>query len=136
MLRRLTLVVLVFLWAALLAVAAHAETIVLSNTSTGCTVGRATPLNGVNGVFAGEWFAMEGFDHFTVHVSGITTATVNVRGSNRPTKPPSSNNEILLQSLSSNAVVDIALPVRWLKVDVSSYSEGQVYAWVEGLVCK
>jgi hypothetical protein len=82
----------------------------------------------------GEWVEARGFTAGSVHVSGITTATVQVSISNSPTKPLATDNGVNAgTSISSNGMVNLngVLPARWVKARVTSYTSGTINADLE-----
>lgn len=80
----------------------------------------------------GSWFDASGVADMTVHVAGITTATVIVSGSNAPTIPADSTHGATLATVTADSIVDIQMPVRWIKARVSAWTSGTINAYVEG----
>ena len=89
-------------------------------------------LDGVTAVTVGTWERTSSYTRSSVHVKGITTATVIINGSNTLTKPANADHEIELSSLTADGLVSIDLPVKWMKVRVSAYTSGTISAWLEG----
>jgi len=91
-------------------------------------------LAGATAVNDGEWVEARGFTAGSVHVSGITVATVQVSVSNSPTKPLATNHGIAVGSaLTADGMVSLngVLPVRWVKARVSAYTSGAINADLE-----
>lgn len=75
----------------------------------------------------GEWINIEGLAPFSIHVSGITTATVQVRGSDKATIPANTAHEIQLGSdITADGLYEYTVPVRWIKAMVSAWTTGTI----------
>ena len=90
-------------------------------------------LNAATAVTVGTWERVSSYTRSSVHVKGITTATVIINGSNSATKPANADHEIQLSSVTADELVSIDLPVKWMKVRVSAYTSGTISAWLEGV---
>lgn len=105
----------------------------LQRMPSGRYVMQAQMLTDVVAVANGEWIAMDGVRPFSVQVTGITTATVQVRGSNAPTKPADNTHGFQLGSnLTADGVVAVETPVRWVKVQVTVWTSGTLNAYLVG----
>ena len=90
-------------------------------------------LNGVIAVTDGEWFAVDGASPVTIHIKGITNATVSVHGANTDVQPANSSHEIQLTvNIKKDDLVIIDVPVKWIKVRVSAYTSGTIFAYLIG----
>ena len=98
----------------------------------GRTVMEATLLNGAVATGTGEWIDVSGFHEFTIDISGIIAATVDIRCSNDPTRPADATDGRQIQAVTSDASVVIVFPVHWLKARVSGYTSGTIYAYLYG----
>ncbi len=77
----------------------------------------------------GAWVDVRGFRHFSLDVSGITTATVQLRGSNATTKPANNTHGRQIGAdITADGLVSAEIPVRWMKARVSAYTSGTVVA--------
>lgn len=55
------------------------------------------------------------------------TATVQLHGSNKETKPADNDDEIQLGSdITTDVIYSLASPLRWVKASISSYSSGTI----------
>jgi hypothetical protein len=98
----------------------------------GRTVMEATLLNGATSTGMGEWIDASGFHELTIDISGITTATVDIRCSNDLTRPSNATDGRQIEDVTSDSSVVIIFPIRWLKVRVSAYTSGTIYAQLYG----
>lgn len=95
----------------------------------------ATLLNAVTATGDGEWMNIEGFHPLSFHVKGITTASVQIRGSNAPTKPANASDELQLGStVTADALVSLDAPVKWIKAKVSAYTSGTISVYMLGAI--
>lgn len=86
-------------------------------------------LDGATATSNGQWVDARGFRRMSVHVSGFGTATVQIRGSNAATQPDNGSHGAQLGSdVTSESIVDVDLPVRWIKARVSAYTSGTIDA--------
>ena len=96
----------------------------------GRTVISATLLDGVSATSNGSWLNVLGLGPFTVHVKGITSATVRLHGSNDPTQPVDASAEIQIgQDITSDVLIRVPDPMRWFKVSMPVYTSGTVYVY-------
>lgn len=86
-------------------------------------------LDAIAAVDDGVWVEVKGFPRGTVHVSGITTATVEIRGSNAVNKPANTAHEVQIGSnITTDSLVAIDSPVRWIKARISAHTTGTISA--------
>lgn len=86
-------------------------------------------LEGVTDVDDGVWVDVSFFQKMTLQVSGITTATVQVRGSLDLSKPANNTDGFQIgANITADAVQEITTPVRWLKLKVSAFTTGTISA--------
>jgi hypothetical protein len=126
----ITLLALV-LWWPLAAFGAIATTTISVN---GTTVLRAQMLTSAVATTDGEWIDASGLKTMSVHVAGITTATVEIDGSNATTKPADNTHGIKLNAtdITTDQVVMMTINVRWVKVRITAYTSGTINAYLEG----
>jgi hypothetical protein len=93
---------------------------------------RGVLLNAATSTTNGEWVEIAGYQG-TVHITGITTATVEVDVSNEPSKPLNTTHGITLSSVTANAGVVVNSAWRWIKVRCTSYTSGTISAYWEGI---
>ena len=90
-------------------------------------------LTNVVAISDGEWVGVDGFYPFTVHIAGITTATVQVRVSNLPTRPADAVHEAQAGfDVIADQVVVVDYPIRWVKCRVSAWTAGTINAYLYG----
>lgn len=93
-----------------------------------------TLLNAVVAAGDGEWIKVLGLTPMTVDIAGITSATIQVRGSDQPTVPANGDHQRQLGSnITSDQIVTIDAPVKWLKVMVSAWVSGTISAYLIGV---
>jgi hypothetical protein len=82
----------------------------------------------------GDWIAVEGYEKKTIEVIITGTATAQVFVSNAPTKPANNVDHVKYgNDISSSALAEIKVPVRWIKVKVSALTPGaSVSAYMQG----
>ena len=81
----------------------------------------------------GVWVEAKKFLASSIHVTGITNATVQIYGANTRTKPADATDHIKIGSdITADGIVSIAYPVRWLKAKISAYVSGTISAVVQG----
>lgn len=98
------------------------------------SVARATALNAVAAIGESDWIDISGCPRFSVHVSGITSATVVVTGSNAPTIPAAATHGIEISTVTVDSIINVAIPLHWVKVRCSVWASGTISAWVEGVM--
>lgn len=80
---------------------------------------------------SGEWVNIAGWEA-SIEVEGITTATVQIRGSNRKVQPASSFDGFQLGSdITADKCVALDAPVTWIKVMISSWTGGTINAYLQ-----
>jgi hypothetical protein len=93
----------------------------------------ATLLSAVTATGNGEWIEARGLSRFSVDVSGITTATVQLRGSNAAVKPADNTHERQLGTdFAANGMQHFTSPVKWIKAMVSAYTSGTITVNLHG----
>ena len=81
----------------------------------------------------GIWQDCRGISPLSVHVNGITDATVQIRVSMQTTQP--ANSVHALQGgfdITADAVVTLEYPAKWIKARVLNYVAGTINAQVYG----
>jgi hypothetical protein len=79
----------------------------------------------------GEWMAVLGWHPLTIQIEGITTATVQIRGSNQKAQPANSADQFQLGvNITVDGLFALEVPVKWIKVNVSSYTSGTINAYL------
>ena len=92
-----------------------------------------TLLDGVTSQTNGEWVDVSAWRRITVHIKGITSATCQIRGSCAPSKPADNVDEVQIgNDITSDTLYEITAKIKWLKVKVSSYTSGTIYAYAVG----
>jgi hypothetical protein len=100
----------------------------------GTVVVRAQLLTSQTATTDGEWIDVSGLSAMSVHIAGITTATVEIDGSNADTRPANNTHGIKLNAvdITADQFVMLTLNLRWLKVRVPAYTSGTIQAYLEG----
>lgn len=81
----------------------------------------------------GKWFDTGGIHPFTIHIDGIGVATVQIRGSNKMTKPNDAvHGDLIGLDITADDIVSVVAPVRWIKTMVSSWTSGTINAYFYG----
>lgn len=92
-----------------------------------------TVLDAVTSLTSGEWVDVSGWRRMTVHITGITTATCQIRGSCTPTKPANAEDHIQIGSdITSDTLYEVTAKLKWIKVKISAYTSGTISAYVVG----
>ncbi|HXH81708.1 MAG TPA: hypothetical protein VNN07_02135 [Candidatus Tectomicrobia bacterium] len=87
-----------------------------------------TLLSSATGLNDGQWIPYV-YHPASVDVSGITTATVQIRGSNDEVKPDdATHGRQLGTDVTADAIVLIPAPVKWIKARVTAYTAGSITA--------
>lgn len=94
---------------------------------------RALLLDEVAAPTSGEWCLTEGFDKFSIHIIISNTATVQVYVCNKPSPANADDYVKVGNDISASALVEIKVPVRYIKVKVTSVSSGNVSAYLEAV---
>lgn len=77
------------------------------------------------------WFDTSGYKQAVVHIEGITTATVQIRGSNQAAMPGATDDEVLLISeVTADAMSIVTAVPRWMKIMVSAWTTGTINVYV------
>jgi hypothetical protein len=99
----------------------------------GRTIVRAQLLTNVVAINDGEWIDVSGLNQMSIDIRGITSATVQLRGSNELIKPADATHG---NQLGSDTTVDgfiiVSASVRFLKLRVSTFVSGNINAYLEG----
>lgn len=94
-----------------------------------------TLFTGVVAVMDGEWFDARGLGPIGIEVSGITTATAQIRGSNATAKPAdNTHGSAIGADITADGIVRVDTPVCWMKVRVSAWTSGTIAARLVGYV--
>lgn len=91
--------------------------------------------DGTGATDSGTWVDIGPFSaRGMLEVSGITTATVQVYGSNAPTIPANATDGSLLYAtnITSNGIVPLGDMTRWVKAKISAWTSGTVRADLVG----
>lgn len=87
-------------------------------------------IDAVTGTSDGVWIDTSVYPEGSIHVKIAGTATVQVRGSDDPTKPANSAHEVQVDSdITATDLLSILHLPRWLKARISAHSSGQVDVW-------
>lgn len=96
---------------------------------------KATLLDAVATTSNGEWVEVYDCNPLSIEFRGISGDTVQLRGSNQPTRPANSSDGLQLGAdITGNSMVVISFPVHWIKAKISAYGAGTISAWLEGRV--
>ncbi len=74
----------------------------------------------------GEWINVAGFHPLSFQISGITVATLELDGSNAPTRPLNSVHGFYLAQPTGDGAVDVDMPVEWVKARCTAYTSGTI----------
>lgn len=78
---------------------------------------------------AGKWVEVRGYKNFTLDVSGITTATIQLRGSNAKTKPSDTDDGRQVgANVTADGITNFEFSLRWAKAIVSAFTTGTISA--------
>lgn len=90
-------------------------------------------LDGITGTNNGSWVGCEVLASKTIHIKGVTTATLHICGSLAPVKPADTAHEIQIgDDITADCLVEIPAHLKWIKVRCSAYTAGTIYAYLEG----
>ena len=91
-------------------------------------------LDAATAVGDGVWFDISLLKTYTLHVKGITTATVSVTGSNGATQPADSAHETLVANgtFTADGFMEKTATTRYLKVRVSAHTTGTISGFLFG----
>lgn len=94
-------------------------------------------MTSITGTDTGEWVTVTGVTPLSFQIDGITSATVQLRGSNKPTKPANSSDEFQLgQNITVDGLFVLDAPVRFVKAKVSTYVSGSINCYMVGSIIK
>ncbi len=103
------------------------------NRANGVSYLRATLLDAIVATGNGEWIDVSGLKSYNIHTSGITTATLQIRGSNDVTKPSDATHDIQLGSnITADGMKQFTTPLKWLKLRVTVWTSGTITTVIEG----
>lgn len=76
----------------------------------------------------GNWFDVGPFSKgMEIRFTGITTATLQIRGSSAAAQPDDSDDQAQIGSdVTANGTVDVTSPPRWLKIKTSAWTTGTI----------
>lgn len=100
-------------------------------TVLGRTVVEAQLLTNVASTVTGEWFEVSGIHPISFQIIGINSATVQLRGSNNPSKPLDAADEFALgHDITTDGLLALDAPVKWVKAKVSAYTSGSINCYM------
>ena len=89
-------------------------------------------LDAVTGLTPGFWVNTEGYEAFSVEITGLERqAAVIVSGSNEPDRP-SGHGTPLAPTVKANAFLDIQIPMSWIKCRVVKHTLGVITVTLQG----
>jgi hypothetical protein len=91
----------------------------------------ATLLEDCEDAAPGVWLEVRGLGEFSVETSGITSATVQLRGSNEPTTPTGDGTQIG-SNITTNTITQVTGRYRWVKAMTPAAVTGTVNVWLFG----
>jgi hypothetical protein len=87
-------------------------------------------LDNVTSTDNGVWIDTTVYPEGSIHVKIANTATVQLRGSDDPTKPADASHELQIDSdITASDLYSILHLPRWLKARVSAHTSGRVDVW-------
>ncbi len=93
-----------------------------------------TLLDGITGTDDGVWIDACEFISKSIHIKGITTATLHICGSCEPGTPANTDHGIQIgDDVSADCLVEIPANLRFVKVRCSAYTGGTIYAYLAGV---
>jgi len=93
-----------------------------------------TALDAAGGTTNGTWIDVRGFGLASVSIEGIGTATAHVCASNAAAKPDDTAHGLQLgDDITADTIVSMLIPVRWVKVRLSTHASGTITAIVHAL---
>ena len=90
-----------------------------------------TFLDGIGATNDGSWVNTNKLTNMTIHVKGITNATVQIRGSNATAKPADTGHEIQIGTDITADTIREVINVGWVKVMISAWVGGTIYALLD-----
>lgn len=109
------------------------RTVIPSLESQGNAAVVSQLLTAAGAVDDGEWIDVLHYGPFSLDIVISATATAQIRGSNALTKPADTVHERQIDvDVTASAIVEVTMPVRWLKVRVSAWTSGTVDAFLVG----
>lgn len=91
-------------------------------------------LEGIGATANGVWVETKYMKQGSLQVDGITTATLQVRGSNALSRPADDTHGYQIGSnITANGLTAITTSCRWIKVQVTAWTEGTISAILHAL---
>ncbi len=92
-------------------------------------------LQAATGTGDGEWVETGALRTASIHVEGITTATVTITGSNELTMPLNTAHgvEFSASPLTADGLIELQVPTKYMKVRVTAYTSGTINAYIYGV---
>lgn len=91
-------------------------------------------LSGVSSSDDGVWAEVSPFTPFSIDISGIGSATAQIRCSNDASRPAdNTHGRQAGTDITTDGLYGITEPVRWVKVRISAYTSGTINANMEGV---
>ena len=92
-----------------------------------------TLLDSMTTITSGEWINNLDFTRVSIHVKGIVTAVLQLRGSNAPIKLNDIDDEIQIGSdITTDQILFYEVPIKWIKMKINSYTAGTISAYLVG----
>ena len=92
-------------------------------------------LDGLAAQDDGVWVDARAFQTQSIQVTGITTATIKICGSNAQTKPANNTHGAQIGSdITADSIVSVLHPVKWIKARISAHTTGTISAFQYGFV--
>ena len=112
---------------------AHSRNVLKAPESQGNAALVSDMLTGVGAVDDGEWIDVLHYGPFSIDLIISDTAVAQIRGSNALTKPADTAHERQIDvDISASAIIEVTMPVRWIKVRVSGWTSGTIDAFLVG----
>ena len=100
----------------------------------GKPLGRYTLIDALAATNDGVWVDVSGFKDFTLHVDGITTATVQWHGSNKATLPANTDDDSQIGvDITADGLYQAPGPFKWMKASISAWTSGTISAFLEAV---
>lgn len=97
-------------------------------------VGEGTLFTSIVAIMDGEWVDVRGMWPMSVEVAGITTATVQIRGSNALAAPANNTHGVPVGAdITADLLRLVDTPMCWIKVRVSAWTSGTISGRLIGL---
>ena len=100
--------------------------------STGTSLNEVMLRGGV-ATGSSEWFDVSECESLTVHIAGITSATVEIHGMNTDqTRPAKATDGVVLATTTVSDLIYIPGPINYIKVKITAWVSGTVTADLAG----